>query len=203
MVRENIDMKLKKIGIALLWAMLISGCAMKEAAPLERYTLQRVEVKQDHYSPYSKKVLKVAYPQTLKERMSTKMHFSYSSIEQGVYQNSEWTNVLPKLLQGVVISALQQSGLFRAVVSTSSTLNGDMKLESMIYDFSHHVRGKASYAVVSIRFSLIEVSSGKLLKNKVFSYREETPTVDAKGYVTATNTIMERVVKDLIVWLRG
>jgi cholesterol transport system auxiliary component len=195
-------MELNKIIIPLLSAILFSGCAVKKAAPLDRYTLTTVEIKKHYHSRHGEQVLKVAYPQSLKESMSTKMHFSYSSIEQGVYQNSVWANKLPKLLQGVVISTLQQSGLYRAVVSASSSVNEDLKLESMIYDFSHHVRGDVSYAVVAIRFSLIDVNSGELLRTKAFTYREPTPTVDAKGYVTATNKIMERLMKDLIIWLR-
>ena len=180
----------------------VSGCAFKEAAPMKVYTLDAGEVTSVASSKYRNSVLKVSYPQTLKEKMSDKMCFSYSSIDRGVYLNSEWSNAVEKLVQGSVIEILQQSRLFKAVLPYASTAGEDYRLESTIYDFSHHVRGDTSYAVVSIQFSLVDTDTGKLIKSKRFSYKESTPTVDASGYVQATNRAMHRLAHDLVLWLK-
>jgi cholesterol transport system auxiliary component len=180
----------------------ITGCAMKEAPPLQTYTIEIGKVAPVHAGRYRKKVLKVSFPQTLTEALTDQMAFSYSSSDRGYYQNSQWSNNLGKLIQGSVIVTLQQSGLFKAVLPAASSANEDLRLESVLYDFSHHVRGEDSYAVVSIAFNLIDTHTGKLLKSKRFSYREPTPTVNAEGYVAATNKALHRLVIDLIHWLR-
>jgi len=193
----------KEILASLLMILFLGGCTFKDAPPVRTYTLDAGEVATVTASAYAHKVLKVAYPQTLKEKMTNKIPFSYGMGENGVYQNSEWSNTLPKLLQGSVIASLQQSGMFKAVLPYGSTVEEDLRLESIIYDFSHHIRGERSYAVVSVQFSLIDTRSGKLIGSKRFSYRENTPTLNAEGYVKASNRAMHRLVQDLILWLKS
>jgi cholesterol transport system auxiliary component len=189
-------------GLVVAAGLLLSGCALKEAPPMSYYSLNIGDVPVVEHSKYRDKVLKVAYPKPLTEKLTDKISFSYSSRDRGVYQNSQWSNTLEKLVEGNIITALQQSRLFKAVLPYSSTAGVDFRLESMIYDFSHHVRGDASYAVVSIEFALIDTYTGKLVKTKRFSYREDTPTTDARGYVEASNKILHRLAHDLIIWLK-
>ena len=190
-----------RYGIGLVLVLLLAGCTPK-STPVTYYTLEAGKVAPVTHTAYKNRVLKVAYPMAVKEKITDKMHFSYSFNDNGTYQNSQWSNNLGKLLEGVIITALEQSRIFKAVLPYASTVNADYRLEPLIYDFSHHVRGDASYAVVSIQFSLIDIQSGKLLKTKRFSYREPTPTVDARGYAVATNIIMTRMVHDLVMWLK-
>ncbi len=182
----------------LLW---FSGCSSKQA-PLKIYTLDTPEIMKVSSSQFRYKTIKVSFPQTLKEKISSKMRYSYSMSEQGAYLNSQWSNNIGKLLQGTVIQALEQSQLFKAVLPYESTAGEDYRLESSIFDFSHHVRGSSSHAVVSIQFSLIDTYTGRLIKTKRFSYREATVTTDATGYVGATNIAIDKLSRDLIHWLR-
>ncbi len=182
----------------LLW---LNGCSSKQT-PLKVYTLDTPKIVETSSSQFRYKTIKVSFPQTLKEKISSKMRYSYSMSEQGAYLNSQWSNNIGKLLQGTVIQALEQSRLFKAVLPYESTAGEDYRLESSIFDFSHHVRGTSSHAVVSIQFSLINTYTGRLIKTKRFSYRESTSTIDAQGYVTATNVAVGKLGRDLVDWLR-
>ena len=181
---------------------ILTACSIKEVPPLKIYTFGAEGIAPVSYSKYRDKTLKVSFPQTLKEKISDKMNYSYSASEQGVYQNSQWSNNIGKLLQGNIIQCLDQSRLFKAVLPYESTAGEDLRLESSIFDFSHHVRGDASYAIISIQFSLINTDTGRLIKTKRFSYKEDTTTTNAKGYVEATNRAMARLSRDLVGWLR-
>jgi cholesterol transport system auxiliary component len=176
------------------------GCTKEPA--LKVYSLDIPAVGAVHSSAYKSKSIKVAYPQSLKEQISQKMNFSYSSSDRGNYQNSEWSNNVSKLLQGTFIATLDSSRIFKAVLFDTSTANEDYRLESTVFAFSHSVRGASSYALVSIQFNLIDTNTGRLLKSKRFSYREATPTVDAQGYAAATNMALARLSRDLVAWLR-
>jgi cholesterol transport system auxiliary component len=151
---------------------------------------------------YKDKSIKVSFPQSIKEPMSEKMQFSYAANDKGTYQNSQWSNDMNRLLQGVLIEVLDRSRLFKVVLSDMSTLQESYRLESTVFDFEHQVRGKDSYAVVSIQFTLINADTGRLAKSKRFSYQERTPTIDAKGYAIATNRIMIRLSDDLLKWIQ-
>ncbi len=190
---------LKKLALILilLW---VSGCSSKQA-PLKVYTLNAPTVTKISSSKFKHKTIKVMYPQSLKEKISQKMRYSYSSAEQGVYQNSQWSNNIGKLLEGTFIQALDGSKLFKAVLPYASTAQEDYRLESNIFAFSHQVRGEQSHALVSIQFTLVNTDTGKLVKTKRFSYKVATKSIDAKGYVEATNEAVDRLTKDLLRWL--
>jgi cholesterol transport system auxiliary component len=150
---------------------------------------------------FKNKIIKVSYPQSLKEKMRQNMQFSYSDLEQGRYKDAEWSNNIGQLLQGNFIQILQQSGLFKGVTSYTSVAQEDYRLESTVFDFSHRVRDGVSHAIIIVQFSLIDTDSGKMVKSKLFNYAVPTMTTDANGYVNATNIALSRLNRDLIAWL--
>jgi len=181
---------------------IMGGCSSKGVLPLNIYTLQAKKTLPLSPSLHQYQTIKVSFPQTLKEKITNKINYSYSANEQGIYLHSQWSNNSGKLIQGSVIQTLDGSRLFKAVLPYESTAGEELRLESNIYDFSHHVRGNLSYAVVSMQFSLIDTDTGKLIRTKRFTYQENTKTTDAKGYVEATQKAMDRLCSDLVKWLR-
>ena len=186
--------------LATLW--IFGGCSLKEAPPLNLYTFPAPIMEPVEWAPTQGKILKVAFPLSLKEPLTYKMAYAYDNDQCGYYQNSQWSNHVNKMLQGYLIQTLQQSRFYKAVLPYESAVPEDQRLEGIVYDFSHHVNGGLSHAVVSIEFALVDMHSGKLIKRRRFSYREPTPTVDAKGYVTATNKVLEKLSQDLREWLK-
>ena len=192
---------MKKYILPLVVLVALTACS--KAPALKVYTLEVPQTSIAQNSTYKTKTIKITYPQSLREQMSQKMNFSYSMSDRGTYQNSEWSNNMSKLLQGTLIDILERSRLFKAVLSDTSTLKENYRLESNIFAFEHRVRGELSQAVVSIQFTLIDADSGKLVKSRRFSYQEPTPSTDAKGYARATNTLMRRLVHDLVEWINN
>jgi len=186
----------------LLGIMIIGllGCTKEPA--LKTYSLNVSHAGMIQSNTYKSKSIKVIYPEGLKNKMSQKMNFSYSSTERGTYQNSEWSDNMSKLLQGTFIEVLDESKLFKVVLSDASRAKEDYRLESTVFAFEHRVREEESHAIVSIQFNLINVETGRIVKSKRFTYKEGTPTTDAKGYVAATNIALSRLSKDLVTWLR-
>jgi len=188
--------------ILLLSLLLLNGCSFKEAPVMKVYRLASPAVLVPSSAQYHSKILKVSYPVAVNEKLGDEMYYSYSLTDRGSYLNSRWANAVGRLLQGNIIQTLSQAKLFKVVVPYTSDIDENIRLEAMVFDFSHHVRGEVSSAVVSIQFTLMNAETGKLIKARRFSYRESTPTTDAKGYVEATNRIMAKLDRDLINWLR-
>ena len=176
------------------------GCT--QAPALKVYSLSVTPVSKMKHSPYRNAVLQVTYPESLREHMSQKMNFSYSQSDYGTYLNSELSNHMSKLLQGTLMDALASSKLFKAVLSDTTTLHVNYRLESDIFAFEHRVRGTESYAVISMQFTLINADTGRLIKSKRFSYKEATTSTNAKGYAHATNVAIAKLSGDLVRWLR-
>ena len=179
------------------------GCVSCSKAPaLKVYTLDVPKVTEVSQSRYHNKIIKIGHPESLRENMSQKMNFSYSLNDRGTYMNSQWSTTMSKLLQSTILQVLDESKQFKAVVSDTSTLSENYRLESSVFAFEHTVRGTSSYAVVSIQFALINADTGVLVKSKRFTYQEVTPSINAEGYASATNVAMARLSGDLVVWLR-
>lgn len=178
----------------------LGGCS--KAPALKVYSLNVPTIEATHNSSYSNKSIKVAYPQSLREQISQKMNFSYSISDRGTYQNSEWSNDMSRLLQGTFIEVLDSAKLFRVVLSDTTTLKENYRLESNIFAFEHRVRDRASHSIISVQFTLINADTGKLVKSKRFSYAEPTQTTNAEGYADATNRALNRLSKDVIKWLQ-
>ena len=176
------------------------GCT--KAPALKVYSLNVAPIKSAQSRTFNNKSIKVSYPQSLKEEMSQKMNFSYSVSDRGSYQNSEWSNLMSKLLQGTFIEVIDSANIFKVVLSDTSSLKENYRLESNVYAFEHQVRGTQSHAIISVQFTLINADVGKLVKSKRFFYKEETPTVNAQGYAQATNIAMTHLSRDLVGWLR-
>jgi len=191
---------MSKILKSMVLVLGLFGCT--QAPVLKVYSLDVPKVQKLTYASYKEKVVKVSFPHSLREQMSQKMNFSYSHNDYGTYMNSEWSNHMSKLIQGTVIDVLDSSKLFKAVLPDTTTLKVNYRLESNIFAFEHQVRGTASYAIVSIQFTLIDANTGKLVKSKRFTYSEPTPSIDAQGYASATNIAIKKLSRDLLVWLR-
>ncbi|SFZ98267.1 hypothetical protein MNB_SV-5-1779 [hydrothermal vent metagenome] len=188
--------------VLILSMFLLSSCGLKESKPITEYTLVLEKISPVSSSRYKNKTLKVYFPQSLKEKLTSGMNYSYSLSDRGTYLNSRWSNSIAQLIQGNIIEALDNSRIFKGVLPFSSTVAEDYRLEIEIYDFSHHVRGNESNSVVIMKCSLIATHDGKLKKTRRFFYKIPTKTVDAKGYVEATNIAMNRLMRDLVLWLR-
>ena len=186
--------------VTMMMAAGLIGCS--KAPVINVYSLNVPPVQTETASRYKDKSIKVTFPQSIKEPLSEKMLFSYTTNDRGTYQNSQWSNHMSRILQGTFIEVLDHSRLFKVVLSDMSTLEENYRLESNIFDFEHQVRGSDSYAVVSIQFTLINADKGRLVKSKRFSYQEPTPTTDAKGYATATNNAIIKLSQDLLKWLK-
>ena len=189
-----------KPGILIPVILLLLGACAGKQVPITTYALHAPShaVKS---AKYRGKILKLAYTRSIIHQAGYKMLYSYADTDQGAYQNSQWANAVGRMLQGVLMDTILQSRMFRAVLPYTSSLHENYRLESSIFDFSHHIRGASSFAVVSIQFTFISVDTGRLIKSRRFTYREPTTTTDAKGYADATNKIMERLSSDLLRWL--
>jgi ABC-type uncharacterized transport system auxiliary subunit len=195
---------MKNILIKLLWmtgVLLLSGCAFKSAT-LRTFTLNpSYHFGKVSHSPYRQKSIKVAYPNSIKGKSSSSICFSYSRLEEGNYQNASWSSSSSQLLTGSIIRALEHGGVFKSVIDYTSLANTDYLLESEVYEICHKVRKGLSVSVLSMRFDLIDTDNNVLVKSRKFTYEIPTKTVDAAGYVVATNRAMEKLSIDLVRWL--
>ncbi len=190
-----------RYSLLLAGMILLFGCSTKETA-LRTYTINpQIDINKQHSTIYSTKSIKIAYPTSIKGVVSKRITYSYNDLEEGTYNNARWSVSSGKLLMTTYIKALDESHLFGSIIEYTSLAETNYLLESEMYEFYHKVRDKVSVSVVSVKFNLIAMDTNRLIKSKKFSYQIPTPTLNAQGYVQATNIAVKKMTLDMIEWL--
>ncbi len=179
----------------LILIILLTSCT--KVPPMNYYSLNIKLLVKKHY--IKDKTITISYPISTKEPLGKSLYYSYSNIELDRYNSSIWSSSLYKLLHYNISKASNM--VFKNVVDYSSLARSDYRLESSVEEFYHKVRPNLSLSIVTIKFTLIDSDSKRIIKSKRFSYQIPTTTKDARGYVEATNKALSRLLNDLIIWL--
>ena len=184
--------------IAVFGLVALAGCA---STAIKTYTLSPKSYKRVSYSKFQNSVVRVDYPKGVEDTMGTKIYYQDGSLEESFYLYSQWSKSLNRIIMGAVVDILQQSNLFKRVVDYSSTADVDYILESSIREFEHKLEGNSSFASIIIEARLLDSTNHKIVKSKLFHYKEPCTTTDARGFVEASNGALERFGRDLVLFL--
>jgi cholesterol transport system auxiliary component len=128
----------------------------------------------------------------------------YTDVQYGrnSYAFSRWNDSPVRLLQTLFQVGLEQSGLFRAVIPSTSTAQAALLLESTLLNFSHQIKnGKTSEGIIRVRFYLIDNKSKRVKATREFVSRIPANSQNAQGAVVALNQAATSVAQDLVDWL--
>ena len=173
---------------------ILSGCSVKNHT-INSYDLS---VENSHLaSKHYNKVLQIRYPNALNALGSSKIFYKRDGITS-YYLYSHWNSPLNKIIYSELLKNLLNSKKYRAVVGYNSGAKVDLILETNIIDFYHIVNGNSSYAKIAISAKLIDASSNKIIKSRVFNYKLNVKKLNAKEFVKTAQRAVDMFVKDLI-----
>jgi cholesterol transport system auxiliary component len=122
------------------------------------------------------------------------------------FAHSEWVDTPARMLAPLIVSAVEQSGVYRAVVLTPSAAAGDLRLDSEIVRLQHEFGGKtggnpetnaASQVRFTLRAYLVDNSTRRVLAWREFDATEPSPSEDPYGGVIAANRAVQKVLRQL------
>jgi len=191
---------IKNIVIAFGALSVFNGCIGTTVPPMNNYAfkcndslIEKVEQKQYNDT------LKISLPNTSSALTRRDIIFHTDNGKIGSYAYSQWVDTPADLLQNILLRTLITSNLFTAVVRSSSNVESGLQLESEILQFVHKVDTKS--VEVQIVLTLLDQTSRKLLKAKLFSYSIKVEKNNAENAVSAFNSAMNNLQKDIIIWL--
>lgn|GEM_PF-2276818 len=188
----------KKI-LLLLFSSLIIGCSSSpNNNPSQYFSLPHIQtippVNKVHY-PF----VKVDLPNFSSKHNTEAIFYTGQKYELARYSQSEWKEPLPTLLQEWLLQSLEHSNLFAGVMRATSRAKVPLFLESDIIKFQHNI--KVHEVEVSIRLTLLDYNTRKILKHKIFHYQKTVSEVSAKGAVHSFNQILKQLEADIVAWL--
>jgi len=195
----------KNLLVIMAMCCIFTGCMGKSIPPANIYTISTQWGKNSTAVREEKKnavSIKLAPIQAARAFAGTAILYGKARYEQNNYAYSRWSDAPVRLLKILFQSALEESGRFEAVVSSSSASEADFLVESTLYDFSQHINSdETSDGVIRIRFNLVNNMTKKIMATQEFMSRVPADTLNARGAAAALNRAALNVARDLTRWL--
>jgi cholesterol transport system auxiliary component len=116
------------------------------------------------------------------------------------FANSEWVEPPARMLGPLLVTAIESSAAFRAVVLTPGAASGDLRLDTMIVRLQHEFQSQPSQIRFALRATLVDDKTRRVLAWREFEAVAPASSEDARGGVLAANQAVETVLGELSVF---
>lgn len=113
------------------------------------------------------------------------------------FARSEWVDPPARMIMPLLVAALEQTGAFRAVVTTPSAAAADLRLDTEIIRLQHEFQTAPSQVRFTLRAYLIEEKTRRVLAWREFDGAVAADSDDPYGGVVAANRAVQSVLEKL------
>lgn len=185
--------------VALLTALLLAGCSdlstpqgsspniyVLDASPIVKPAV----IKRDM-------VMAVNMPQARPGFGTAQIAYLQQPHELNYFASSRWTDTPARMLQPLLLQALEQGAGFRAVVLAGSAVPADLRLDVELIRLQQDFTFSPSRVQVTLQAQLIDLRGKRVLAVRQFDATENAASEDAYGGVGAANRAVQRVLGDV------
>ena len=113
------------------------------------------------------------------------------------FAENQWVEAPQRMLAPLIVSSLQRSGQFRAVLQTPSVAAGQMRLETEILRLQHEFLGSPSQVRFTLRAHVLDDATRSMLGSREFEAVVDAPSANPHGGVIAANQAVAKVLAEL------
>jgi ABC-type uncharacterized transport system auxiliary subunit len=185
--------------------LFFAGCSTK-VPPVKEYRIKTKTFKiSKEKSKCKNNIIKLSEPFSPNSYKIKKMYYSIDGFEDGVFNQSAWSEPIYLYVYKNLLNSLRQSELFKSVENYLSVANYNYIMEVEINDFKQYFKKdlKSSYVVVDLTLTLIDKKNYNTVFQQRFYQKIESIEPNAKAGVEALNVAFELVLKRVIKSLSG
>jgi cholesterol transport system auxiliary component len=116
------------------------------------------------------------------------------------FAHSDWIDPPARMLAPLIVAAVEESGAFRAVVTTPSPALGDLRLDTEIIRLQHDFQAQPSRVRFTLRAYLVEVKTRRVLASREFDRAIAAASENPYAGVVAANLAVRAVLEDLALF---
>lgn len=189
---------------AVLGLMLSSGCGSlipKGAPPPLTYALDGPRDALAEIAPVAKSGMAptlIINPPRAAPGYDTQ-HIIYVQVPYQLqrFAHSEWVAPPARMLVPIIVSAVENTGSFRAVGPVSSGIVGDLRLDTEILRLHQEFGGGLSRVRFTLRVTLSDTVSRQVISSRQFDETIASASDDTYGGVAAANRAVQLVMEQL------
>ena len=113
------------------------------------------------------------------------------------FAHNEWVDTPARMLAPLIVSAVEGSGAFRAVVATPSPATGEIRLDTEILRLQHDFTSTPSRVRFTLRAYLVENATRRVIGTREFDAVVPAASEDPYGGVVAASKAVRTVLGEL------
>lgn len=113
------------------------------------------------------------------------------------YYKNQWIDLPQRMLLPLLVTMLETTGQFKAVLSPASSISGDLRIETEFLCLQHELLTKPSNFHVTLRVQLLDARQHQVIAIKNFDALEPVPSEDPYGGVIAANRAINRLLDEI------
>ena len=186
--------------LVLTSVLLLAGCTGLSAQPVTSQTIYVLEAQRATKPAQVKRdiVLAVSEPQTRPGFDTPQIAYVQKPHELNYFVTSRWADTPARMLEPLLVQAMEQADSFRAVVQRPGAVPADVRLDTELIRLQHDFVTRPSRVQLTLRAQLIDVRGQRVLAVKQFDESENAASDNAYGGVTAANRAVQRMLDQLV-----
>ena len=190
---------------AALTAVLIAalaGCASFGSDEPQRYYVLEVAAASATGTATPRATALLVAPTTAPSFYETQeIVYSRAPGQRGYYQFHAWTDRPGRRLTELLVQRLERAGLFKAVATAVSGVQGSLVLNTHLAEFYHDAATAPGSVKVTITAELMDSTQRVLLARRTFERSAPAATYDAPGAVRAFGNAVTAALDDIAQWV--
>jgi cholesterol transport system auxiliary component len=189
-----------KLSASVALCLALAGCSALRPTRTEAPSLFRLEPALGPAAETSAPVLiLVPTPDAGPGLDGPRMAYVTRPYEVQFFARSEWVDTPARMLEPLLVNALQDSGRFEALTEGSGVLPS-LRLDIEITALQQEFLERPSSTRFALRARLIDLDRRGLVATRDFEAVEPAPSDDPYGGVEAANRAAARVLRELAAW---
>jgi cholesterol transport system auxiliary component len=202
-VNEGVKNLSHHFGVWIL--LMLSGCSVISAADsnIPRTYLLDIPLPTLSPPPPHGKTLLVAVPQAAAGFDTPRLAYVRTPYVLEYYTQSQWVDTPARMLLPLLVTHLEASGLFGAVLSAAtSPVVGEWRLDTEIVRFQQEFLTEPSQIHLILRIQLLDMVARQVVATGILEIKENSPSEDAEGGVLAANQVVAQALNGVVAFLK-
>lgn len=141
--------------------------------------------------------LLIAPPRASAGYAGSDMIYIREALELHHFAYHRWVDSPARMLEPLLLSAIESSGRFREVIPAGSQALADLRLDTQILYLRQRFEKDSCHVELAIRSDLIEVATGKAKGGRTFRYSALCDSFTPQGGVSAINRLLGEFLEGL------
>ena len=200
-------MRVATIALLMITGWLGGGCSSllssgADKQPVSEYILEWTGSPRPSPAPRGP-VLLVNPPYAAAGYTGSQMVYVQKRHQQDYFLSHRWSDTPAHMLEPLILSAADASGVFSHAVSTGSRIDGDMQLDTEVLRLQQVFIDGRNDVELALRVTLVDLGRSRVIDSRVLSVTEPAKDPCPYGGVQAANRAADRVLKNLVSFLQS